>query len=558
MKKIFLIFITVLLLALYYTLNLSLPTTKEVHFPQNNIKENILLVPLDSRPVCSTMVQKLGRIVGLNVIVPPKELLDNYRHPANRKKLYEWLNNNISHYQKAIISADILLHGSLLQSRQTTVTPKEQQKFLQGLQKLRQENGMHTAIDIFSIIPRLLVSDELLPDRWYQFHLMRYSQLLDMTEINNDPYMTKELLEYQNKIPNNILAKYLALFKNSHQFNLALLEAAKKQQSQVPFNIVIGQDDASPFGLPHRNALQLQKFMQHEKLQHHTSITYGADEIASLLLTRYYLQQQKWQPKVYLQFATPNTEFMHMPYMAVSTGAAIRNQLQFVGAAITDDYQAADVILYIHCGDEKHLPQKQQVQAISNILAQNKRLALVDLSANFNAEEMLLPYLLDEKVPVNHLCAYAGWNTFSNSSGTAIAQSLLFTGRLYELQKAKSEPQQIAALYAQNLQFTIERMVEDYYYQKKLHPQLRPYLESFGITPTDLMPDAKEQTEFSLQKKISLYSCYLLHSNLGRTPFYEDKHNAYYLRDLAIGVRLPWNRIFEVSLDVHTHTGRKN
>ncbi len=558
MKKIFLIFITVLLLALYYTLNLSLPTTKEVHFPQNNIKENILLVPLDSRPVCSTMVQKLGRIVGLNVIVPPKELLDNYSQPANRKKLYEWLNNNISHYQKAIISADILLHGSLLQSRQTTVTPKEQQEFLQRLQKLRQENGAHTAIDIFSIIPRLLVSDELLPDRWYQFHLMRYSQLLDMTEINNEPYMTKELLEYQSKIPNNILAKYLALFQNSHQFNLALLEAAKKQQPQVPFNIIIGQDDASPFGLPHRNALQLQKFMQHEKLQQHTSITYGADEIASLLLTRYYLQQQKWQPKVYLQFATPNTEFMHMPYMAVSTGAALRNQLQFIGAAITDNYQTADVILYIHCGDEKHLPQKQQVQAINNILAQNKRLALVDLSANFNAEEMLLPYLLDEKVPVNRLCAYAGWNTFSNSSGTAIAQSLLFTGRLYELQKAKSEPQQIAALYAQNLQFTIERMVEDYYYQKKLHPQLRPYLESFGITPTDLMPDAKEQTEFSLQKKISLYSYYLLHSNLGRTPFYEDKHNAYYLRDLAIGVRLPWNRIFEVSLDVHTHTGRKN
>ena len=558
MKKIFLIFITVLLLALYYTLNLSLPTTKEVHFPQNNIKENILLVPLDSRPVCSTMVQKLGRIVGLNVIVPPKELLDNYRQPANRKKLYEWLNNNISHYQKAIISADILLHGSLLQSRQTTVTPKEQQEFLQRLQKLRQENGAHTAIDIFSIIPRLLVSDELLPDRWYQFHLMRYSQLLDMTEINNEPYMTKELLEYQSKIPNNILAKYLALFQNSHQFNLALLEAAKKQQPQVPFNIIIGQDDASPFGLPHRNALQLQKFMQHEKLQQHTSITYGADEIASLLLTRYYLQQQKWQPKVYLQFATPNTEFMHMPYMAVSIGAALRNQLQFIGAAITDNYQTADVILYIHCGDEKHLPQKQQVQAINNILAQNKRLALVDLSANFNAEEMLLPYLLDEKVPVNRLCAYAGWNTFSNSSGTAIAQSLLFTGRLYELQKAKSEPQQIAALYAQNLQFTIERMVEDYYYQKKLHPQLRPYLESFGITPTDLMPDAKEQTEFSLQKKISLYSYYLLHSNLGRTPFYEDKHNAYYLRDLAIGVRLPWNRIFEVSLDVHTHTGRKN
>ena len=125
--------------------------------------------------------------------------------------------------------------------------------------------------------------------------------------------------------------------------------------------------------------------------------------------------------------------------------------------------------------------------------------------------------------------------------------------------KLRANRKQIVGSFThKNLQFTIERMVEDYYYQKKLHPQLRPYLESFGITPTDLMPDAKEQTEFSLQKKISLYSRYLLHSNLGRTPFYEDKHNAYYLRDLAIGVRLPWNRIFEVSLDVHTHTGRKN
>ncbi len=48
-----------------------------------------------------------------------------------------------------------------------------------------------------------------------------------------------------------------------------------------------------------------------------------------------------------------------MPYMAVSTGAAIRNQLQFVGAAITDDYQAhADVIFCISTAATKNTYRK--------------------------------------------------------------------------------------------------------------------------------------------------------------------------------------------------------
>ena len=96
-----------------------------VSLPALPAHEELLLVPLDSRPVCSTMVQKLGKLAGINVIVPPKELLDNYQEPAKSKKLWQWLQNKSANYNTSIISTDILLHGSLLQTRQHIASAQE-------------------------------------------------------------------------------------------------------------------------------------------------------------------------------------------------------------------------------------------------------------------------------------------------------------------------------------------------------------------------------------------------------------------------------------------------
>ena len=191
---------------------------------------------------------------------------------------------------------------------------------------------------------------------------------------------------------------------------------------------------------------------------------------------------------------------------------------------------------------------------------------------------MLLPELLKRAVPVNQLAAYAGWNTFSNSSGTALAQSVIFAGRLRELRQHEAEQsfasggQQtnalqatveqassaaVASLYAANLNFTVERMLEDYYYQKCIHPKLRPYLESFGTTPTDLEPEEKTQTEYRIQERLALYADLLYWCSLSRTPFYADAHDAYYLDDLKVGAKLPWNRIFEVDLNIHSKVSVK-
>lgn len=570
-----------------------------ISLPALPISDSVLLVPLDSRPVCSTMVQKLGKLAGINVIVPPKELLDNYQEPADGKKLWQWLQIKAPAAKTSIVSADILLHGSLLQTRQHIATEAEQNEFLSQLAKLQKElkvnnclqdeasigvQGLHQ-LQLFSVIPRLLVSDEVYPDCWYQWHLMRYSQLLDMVQINGDFAMTQELCEYKQEIPLDILNKYTSIFTQSQSFNeklLAILTQQAKSSNSLPSSaplsfrtniaaplVIIGQDDSSPFGLPKMTANQLERFITEHKLQSSAQLTYGADEIGALLLTRYFLQHSKWQPKLYVHYGSPQAEFKHMPYMAASVGATLRNQAQLVGAQLVATPNEADIILFVHCGDDDAKPTAAEVEQLAHELEQGKLVALIDLSANFEAEEMLLPQLLNAGVPVNRLAAYAGWNTFSNSSGTALAQSIIFAGRLRKLQtqqntkatevlskttlaNADDSCQDITALYAANLRFTAERMLEDYYYQKLIHPELRPYLESFGVTPTDLEPEEKQWTEHRIQERLALYADWLCWHSLSRTPFYADAHNAYYLTDLKVGAKLPWNRIFEVDLNVHS------
>ncbi len=546
-QKIICISSVVLLLIAVFLSYWRLPATSSVSLPAPTARQSILLLPLDSRPVCSTMVQKLGQLAGLNVILPPKACLDNYQTPADRQKLWQWLQSVSPYYDYNIIAADNLLHGGLLAARQGVAASEDEDTLLRNLQQLpTPPKGQQ---DIFSVIPRLLVSDQLLPDRWYQYQLWRYSQLADLVRITGSFDLTRQMRATEAKIPPKVLAKYRLRYQQSDRFNLSLLQLATPAR-----HIIIGQDDAAPLGLPHASADRLQAAIKHLP-PGQAQIICGADEIAALLLARHYLHSICYKPKVYLMYANSATARQDMPYMPVSTGSALRSQLRLLDVQEANTPDEADLICYISCGSDDFVPGSMQALELASLLKQGRRVALVDSSANFEADELLLPQLLAANVPINQLTAYAGWNTFSNSSGTALAQGLIFCGQVRCLQQSGATAEQMATLYAANLRFTAERILEDYCYQKLLHASLCSHLTALGTNPAQLNDDEKTAAEHRIQWQLSLLAHKLLHTSLGRTPFFSQAGKDYYLRNLTVGAQLPWSRIFEVDLSVWTQIG---
>ncbi len=544
-RKKIIILLVLLIAAYFYDLFGKMPVT--VPFTPQPIanKTSLLLAPLDSRPPCTTMVQKLGQIASIDVILPPKELLDNYNTPAAKEKLFIWLDGQIPLHKTAILSSDLLIHGSLLGSRIPLGQIQDENKFIAFLNQQLLLSDQAQLV-VFSVTPRLLVSEHLVPDSWYQWHLMRYTTLKDMVETFVDPYFTNQLQDIESRIPEEIKIKYNNLYKVNDAFNKKLVQLATTSNN---LTLVIGQDDSQPFGLPNRNLNHAQAYMKRAHLGVKGQTTSGADEIALLLLTRYYNKLHNYTPKIFVKYSSSKVASMNMPYMPCSVDASIRDKVNFIGGHLTKNSADADFILFVHCGNNDNLPEAEMLKAINHLLTEGKKVALVDLTANYKEEELLLPQMLNKKLPINKLIAFAGWNTLSNSLGSAISQATIFTGQLKQL-PASNYP----SLYAQNLNFTIERLLDDYAYQKLMHPRLKTLLKLKSYNPTDLGKN-KPIAEYLIQGFLQRQKTQFLYGNLGRTPFYQSKNNSYFLTNIALQVHLPWPRIFEINLDITSNFG---
>ena len=150
------------------------------------------------------------------------------------------------------------------------------------------------------------------------------------------------------------------------------------------------------------------------------------------------------------------------------------------------------------------------LQKLKTLLISDRHIALVDLTANYTENELLIPKLLEAKVPLSRLAAFSGWNTLSNSLGTALSQATLFTGQLHRLPQSEHP-----SLYAQNLNFTVERLLDDYAYQKLMHAQLTTLLKLKAISQL-----IWEKTSF-LQKRLFV-------------AFYSGKRFSFYMETLAV------------------------
>ena len=521
------------------------PKTQPVNLqPFDRKSSKVLLVPLDSRPPCLSFVKTLGYIGNFEIITPPENILDNYNTPAPLLKINEWFTKKIKEVDAAIISVDMLCHGGLIASRSPKNTPDWEKQIFQNLSELPQNTTPW--VYAFSIIPRLLIPENDATKLW-QYHVMIYTTRRDMNDNFQNPRDFDRMQEMLRRVPPELISGFNKLYEKNDVFNRKL---ASLQNKNVFAGLIFGQDDGHPFGRPNQSKHKIEKFATQNNLSSKITTSYGADEVAMLQLAAYANKKNNYQPKVFVAYSDETVPDMVLHFMPTTIAKIVQEKLTATGAISVNEKQTADLILFVHVGkNSTNSADLRKIATEIQSLAQEKPLALIDLSANFKQRETVLGTLLNENVPVSCLAAYAGWNTAGNSVGTALVQGLLFIK-----QKESIDKQYLPYLYQKNFEFTLARILDDWAYQKDVQSTNNNLLRWQGINPYNLGAQ-KNAVQKNINYNLIRRKEHLFYKNIRLYPFYSDGDHHYYVTQLDIDVSLPWARTFEINLEISTKVG---
>lgn len=502
----------------------------------------VVLIPLDSRPPCTQFVEELAAIADFEMILPPAELMDNYKKPSDKIALRAWLKNAVAGADAAIVSTDMLIHGGLLASRSALGSAADAAETVAVLEAIHRE---HPEVKLygFSIIPRLLIADSNISAQ-YQKKMLKYSLLKDEILTFDNPVDLAQLEEVEKTVPSEVIKQYIDLNEANQALDQRLIDLA---DSGVLAGLVLGQDDGQPFGLPNIAKERLASYLQQRPhLADRVFITRGTDEVALTLLGHIATRETKLRPRVQVQYSQPEAAGVVMPFMPHSVGRTVEEKLALAGAVQTDNPEEADFILYVHIGTQKTRSSTlvNAAKEVNRLLAAGKRVALVDLSEDYYAHETLLPYLLKEDAAIDRLIAYGGWNTTSNSIGTAVTQAVLFQTALTEDRTLDH----VLRVYKNNLEFLCSRFLDDWYYQKDVQTVVRSELQRLNIDGNNLVGHYQQVNAF-VRRQMAERADTLQRQALLRHPLtIESDQGQRKLKVVGMDMdsHLPWQRIFEI------------
>lgn len=545
--------IAVTLMIVYYLNFIQLPPAVSVEL-QQNYKYKLILIPLDTRPPCQKMVIDAGKMAGVQIITPPSEIMDYYTKEGDTKKIQKWLMDNIDKSDGVIVSIDQLLHGGLLASRESGTKQDESQILLNFMRDLKTK-VKDKPIYAFNVLPRITPPPTLESD---SKKMIKISRLIDEISIFENEDDIKLLADLKEDIKQEDLDIYLDLFRRNTALNKELINLAKEG---IITKLVIGQDDGEDFGIPNMEKKSLVNYVHSLGISNDVvMITKGADEVALSLLANFVQKKANYQPKVYVEYNDEKAMRTVMPFMAGSVGSTVEEKLVMANAKKVNSPQEAGLILYVFIGNDENMStQRQSALKIKKYLEQGKKVALVDLSKHFSANEVLFPTLLKEDVPINELTSYAGWNTASNSIGTALANAVIYKA----IRPTFNTTNDMLAVEYNRLNINYERFLEDYYYLKEVIDVMNITLKNHGyenVNDLDMEHNYIWMNKL-LQSDMQKRANQLNNSEVFKMPFKVQTSEGVFdltIRNLQVDVFFPWPRTFEVYLDVRLNLYRLN
>ncbi len=239
-----------------------------------------MFVPLDNRSVTWHLPVMLGQIAGRSVVAPPQTLLGNNLQSGEPDAIIAWLNSRAPRTNTFVLSSDMLAYGGLIASRVPGPSYADAYARLREIDHLRARHD-RAWIGVFGTVMRLAPTGVPAGTPFFApypiwSYLQQYANL-------HDPLQPDELEEAQRLrglIGDDVFSEYLQTRARNYAVDRLLLDKARAGSID---RLVLGQDDAKPYGLHVPEVQALQGYLDANDLANRVSIEPGADELGMAL-----------------------------------------------------------------------------------------------------------------------------------------------------------------------------------------------------------------------------------------------------------------------------------
>jgi hypothetical protein len=485
----------------------------------------IVLVPLDDRPVTLQLPVMLGEIAGRAVVAPPAPLIGSYLAAGKPDAIIAWLNTHADPGDDYVVSSDMLAYGGLVASRVPGPSYADAVTRLRSLQRLRARYPA-ARIDVFGTVMRLAPTgvpagtNFFAPYPAWQY-LQEYANLHDPPQ----PDEEADAARLRGLIGEPLLDAYLQTRARNYGVDHALIDLTR---DGVIDRLVLGQDDAKPYGVHVPDVQALQGYLDAARLGERASIEPGADELGMALVARALARAAGWTPHIAVRYSRIDGPAYQDPLEYAQTGSVIDALIALCGGV--HDERTPDLVLYMNLPGSANFENIFLDEMAADIAA-GRPVAVVDLSFEANdayAQQRAFAQALLARGLASKIDAYAAWNTDANSTGTALAEAVAAgAGRRMHSYDALA-----------HRTFTFMRFADDLDFHADVRPRLNAELDAAGVDRTLLTPDVAARV--AAENRALLWN----EASTTLAQLYPELHIA------AMEITLPWQRTFETAIDV--------
>jgi len=403
----------------------------------------VLYVPLDERACNYYFPQNLAKMTdNIELLVPPYEKMGMLKTPADYEFIWQWIFDNASLCDYAILSVDTLVYGNIVNSRTHHRTCEECEQTLNNFRKLKKMNP-NIKIHAFNLVARVAGYDNAHEDPEYWDtcgkNIWRYTCLMDKIDRQHANEAEKaEFDALKGKIPLEYLKDFLDRRVVDQFTNLYCIELVKENIFDV---LTIPKDDTAEYGYAAIDQSAIAKKVRENRLMNGVLVYPGADEVGCVLFTRIFNLVNQYTPRIYVRYSSVLGPQIVPSYEDRPLHESIKSQITSLGGVLEDSANCSDCMLAVNSPGKYMIESSEQFSKdltfsshinMHEILryisyyrsAYQKAVGIAEVSVANGCENEFMDYALISGV-LHEVQAVGGWNTAQNTIGVVLAKTVI-------------------------------------------------------------------------------------------------------------------------------------